>query len=389
MAEDLLQKKDYPLNYAKDVLHLISIMAYDTSRVKVVGSMSLKSQEYAGDYDMIEEVKGSYKNEDTAVRAFVKKFQDKVRELMKTRDCHIGDIKAGVIKEWEVIPETAGVFGGEVRGYDASSARAKVEELIADDILTEEEAKYAREKIVDDPSPEEFLLLKKELRFHLVRWKPKQVLEGSLKLRDGREYTLEEAFKAPAIVKLDVVAFVENSRFTDFSIIYLFKNKGKAINDVDTSNEENAIKQDLVYYLASRNYFKVAKRMFSLARRKDDAKMLIKLNELLNGDLGRLYSILSDLGTLLFLFENGKSIPFEKIQYELDQFRSRLGNIYSIGSVGSDNVLERILKATDSRSTIKRTIEYLADRFERVLANESRKQMQEMGLLPVPKAYLP
>jgi hypothetical protein len=389
MVDKLLRKKDFPLNYPEDVLNLISIMAYDTSKVKVVGSMSLKSQQYAGDYDMYEKVDGSYKDTNTAVKYYVKKFQEKVRELMKTKDCHIGDIKAGVVKEWEVIPETAGVYGGKVKGYDADASRAKVEELASNEILTAEEAKYAREMLVDDPSANEFVLMKKELRFHLVRWKPSEVLKGSLKLRDGREYTLEEAFKAPAIVKLDVVAYVENSRFTDFSIIYLFKNKGKAVNNVNTSDEENAVKQDLVYYLATRNYFKVAKRMFSLARMKDDGKTLEKLNELLNGDLGRLYSILSDLGTLLFLFENGKSIPYEKIQYELDQFRSRLGNIYSVGSVGSDSILERILKATDKRSDIERTIKFLADRFEKVLAFESKKQMERLGLLPVPKTYLP
>jgi len=387
MADDLLRKKDFPLNYPDDVLNLISIMSYDTSNVKVVGSMSLKSQQYAGDYDMYEIVNGSYKNEDTAVKAFVKQFQTKVRELMKTKDCYIGDIKAGIIKEWEVIPEYAGVYGGKVKGYDARSARAKIEELKS--ILTTDEYKYAKSVLVDNPSVNQFVLLKKELRFHLVRWKPKEVLTGSLKLRDGREYSLEEALKSPTIVKLDVVAYVENSRFTDFSIIYLFKNKGKPINNVIMLDEQDAVKQDIVYYLANRNYFKVAKRMFSLARMKGDDKTLLKLNDMLNSDLGRLYSIISDLGTLLYLFENGKAIPFDKIQYELDQFRSRLGNIYSINSVGSDSILERILEAKGKRSDVVKTIRFLEQRFTKILANESRKEMTKRKLLPVPVSYLP
>jgi hypothetical protein len=387
MADDLLRKKDFPLNYPDDVLNLISIMSYDTSNVKVVGSMSLKSQQYAGDYDMYEIVNGSYKNEDTAVKAFVKQFQTKVRELMKTKDCYIGDIKAGIIKEWEVIPEYAGVYGGKVKGYDARTARAKIEELKS--ILTTDEYKYAKSVLVDNPSVNQFVLLKKELRFHLVRWKPKEVLTGSLKLRDGREYSLEEALKSPTIVKLDVVAYVENSRFTDFSIIYLFKNKGKPINNVIMLDEQDAVKQDIVYYLANRNYFKVAKRMFSLARMKGDDKTLLKLNDMLNSDLGRLYSIISDLGTLLYLFENGKAIPFDKIQYELDQFRSRLGNIYSINSVGSDSILERILEAKGKRSDVVKTIRFLEQRFTKILANEARKEMTKRKLLPIPVSYLP
>lgn len=388
MTDDLLRKKDFPLNYPEDVLNLITIMAYDASKVKVVGSMSLKSQQYAGDYDMYEVVNGSYRNENTAVNAYVKEFQNKVRKLMRTNDCYIGDIKAGLIKEWEVIPEKAGILNGKIVGYNATSAKAKIAEMKLNAVLTDEEAKYANSLLVEKPSINEFVLLKKELRFHLVRWKPKEVLKGSLKLRDGREYTLEEAFKSPTIVKLDVVAFVENSRFTDFSIIYLFKNKGKAINNVLMGNEEMAVKQDLVYYLANRNYFKVAKRMFSLARIKGDTKVLEKLNEMLNGDLGRLYSILSDLGTLIYLFENETSIPLEKIQYEIDQFRSRLGNIYSINSVGSDSILERLLNAK-SRDEAEKTAKFLEERFTKVLANEAKKDMIKLKLLPVPGSYLP
>ena len=389
MADDLLRKKDYPLNYPQDVINLISIMAYDSSNVKIVGSLSLKSQQYAGDYDMYEVVSGAYKTENTAVKAFVKQFQSKIKELMKTKDCFIGDIKAGIIKEWEVIPESAGVLKGRIRGYDASSAKAKVAELLSNKVITQEEADYADELLVENPSINDFALLKKELRFHLVRWTPQEVLKGSVKLRDGRDYTLAEAFKSPAIVKLDVVAYVENSRFTDFSIIYLFRNKGKPINDVEMGDEELAVKQDIVFYLASRNYFKVAKRMFSIAKRRDDVPMLKKLNGLLNGDLGRLYSIVSDLGTLIYLYENESSIPIEKIQYELDQFRSRLGNIYTIGSVGSKGVLSKLLSASTNKKKVLKTLYLLEGRFENVLSSESEKAMKELKVLPVPKSYLP
>jgi hypothetical protein len=389
MADDLLRKKDFPLNYPQDVLNLISIMAYDTSKVKIVGSMSLKSQQYAGDYDMYEIVNGAYKNKDTAVSAYVKAFQDKIRQLMKTKDCYIGDIKAGIIKDWEVIPESSGILNGKIKGYDATKAKAKLEELASNKILTEEEVKYARGLIVEKPSVNEFVLMKKELRFHLVRWKPDEVLKGVVKLRDGSDYTLEEAFQAPAIVKLDVIAFVENSRFTDFSIIYLFKNKGKAINNVDLRDEEFAVKQDIVFYLASGNYFKVAKRMFSIARIKDDVKMLKSLNEMLNGDLGRLYSILSDLGTLIYLYENESSIPEEKIQYELDQVRSRLGNIYSLGGVNSPAILERLLSASSNKKKVLKTLYLLSGRFEKVLASESKKEMNRLKLLPLKKGYTP
>jgi hypothetical protein len=308
---------------------------------------------------------------------------------MRTKDCFIGDIKAGIIKEWEVIPEYAGILNGKVVGYDPINSKNKIAELRENKIITEEEYKYANKILVENPSVNEFVIMKKELRFHLVRWKPYEVLKGFVTLRNGQTYSLEEAFKSPAIVKLDVVAYVENSRFTDFSIIYFFKNKSKPINDVELMDEETALKQDIVFYLASGNYFKVAKRMFSIAKTREDLPVLEKLNEMLNGDLGRLYSIVSDLGTLIYLYENEKSIPAEKVQYELDQFRSRLANIYSINSVGSDNILKRLLNASSNKKKVMKTLYYLLNRFEMVLAKESKKQMNELGLLPVPKNYLP
>lgn len=393
---DLLRKKDYPLNYPTDVLNLISTMSFSNGRdVKVVGSMSLKSQQYAGDYDCYEIVQGKYKTKATAVKAFVKRFQDIVRAVMRTKDCYIGDIKAGLVKEWEVIPESAGIRNGRIVGYDADTAREKVKALWADKVLTEQEYKYASRVLVDDPTINQFLLFKKELRFHLVRWTPEEVLQGHVKLRDGRDYTLEQAIESPTIAKLDVVAYVENSRFTDFSIIYLFRNNGQAINEVNTGDEEWAIKQDLLYYLAKENYFKVAKRLFSLARKAGDTSLIEKLNDLLNSDGGRLYSIISDVGTLLYLLENEKHLPLEKIQYELDQFRSRLGNVYSIKGVGSDSILSKLISAeglpntTKGRFRLFQTLTKLQTRFESVLSSYSKQWMDSEGILPIDKKYMP
>lgn len=393
---DLLKPKEYPLNYSRDVLNVISTMSMTRgSDVQIVGSMSLKSQQYAGDYDMIEVVKGNYKDTTTAVRTYVKRFQSIVRTLMSEKDITVGDIKAGIVEDWIVIPDDAGISGGEVVGYNYTTSKAKIEELHSNKILTDEEYKYASKILVENPSIEKFLVMKKELRFHLVRWTPEEVLKGTVTLRDGRKMSLEDAFKSPAIIKLDVVAWVQNNRFTDFSIIYLLRNKGQEINKVDTSREIWSIKQDLLYYLETKNYFKASKRLFSLARKSKDMPLVKKLNDMMNSDMGRLYSIISDCGSLLYLLENESHLPLEKIQYELDQFRSRLGNIYSIDGVGSENVLKKLLsaeglpKTAEGRQRMIGILEYLQMRFERTLSEVSLEYMKKHSILPIPKKYLP
>jgi hypothetical protein len=58
--------------------------------------------------------------------------------------------------------------------------------------------------------------------------------------------------------------------------------------------------------------------------------MLSKLNEILNSDLGRIYSVISDTDTIIFILENMKSIPHKRIEVEIQQFRKRLANIYTL-----------------------------------------------------------
>jgi predicted DNA-binding transcriptional regulator len=77
-------------------------------------------------------------------------------------------------------------------------------------------------------------------------------------------------------------------------------------------------------------YFKVLKRMFSLAKFKDDKKQMEKLTEILNSDLGRLYHIVSDIRTLVFLLEEQSKLRMSDIKFEIDQFKGRMANIYAL-----------------------------------------------------------
>jgi hypothetical protein len=62
----------------------------------------------------------------------------------------------------------------------------------------------------------------------------------------------------------------------------------------------------------------MAKRIFSILKRSK-GELADKLNTLFNSDLGRLYSLISDIGTILFLLDNEAIIPIKKIQYEKNQ----------------------------------------------------------------------
>jgi hypothetical protein len=173
------------------------------------------------------------------------------------------------------------------------------------------------------------LELRQTLKYHVVRWKPADVLSGTKKLADGSTMTLAEAFTTPGIAKMDVIGLVNNSRYTDFSVIYQFRIGDKILND-EPLKIDQSLKENIIGLKEEGNYFKVLKRMFALAKFQGDTVALEELHNVLNSDLGRLYQIAGDIGTLKDLLENHPDAPLDKVRFEVDQFIGRLSNLYTL-----------------------------------------------------------
>jgi hypothetical protein len=313
------------------------------------------------------------------------------------KNVYIGDIKSGEIAEWKVIPDSATIKNGKVVGLDMKEVKDKIATLIKENVISAEEAKEVNifwggvsERAT--PSPKIFLEMKRLLKFHIVRWTPQDIFAGKIELRGGRIYTLQEAFTSPSITKLDVVAYVQQSRYTDFSIIYQFKNNRTILNPVVQTSDIDSIKQDVKYYYDTGNYFKAMKRMFSIARLLNDDSMIVKLNTILNSDLGRIYSILSDIGTLQYLLDNESYLSVERIKYELDQFRNRLANVYAIKT--PNKLFEVLMKLEHlpekgKREELESSLEMISTILEDMLSKEAKKSGKAVKVIPPPSRYIP
>jgi hypothetical protein len=367
------EEKEFPESYPEDVLEVLDAMSFGPG-LALVGSMALRSQLYAGDYDAYEVVEMNESTDLKAATKLRKQFQKIVGNLRKMKKLYIGDIKAGLIPEWRIIPESAGIKGKKVIGYDYDDAMAKVKQLLENKIISSTEATDAKALLHRRPTVAQFLQAQDNLKFHIVRWTPIEIAKNKKRLRDGSDYTLEQAFLSPTVAKLDVIALVQNNRFTDFSVIYEFKNKGKTLNpaigDIGAS-----LQQDVDAYKATGNFFKALKREFALAKYKDDRKRMEKLTEILNSDLGRLYQIVGDLGTLEEVLGRA-DLP--TIKYEIDQFKSRLSNVYSLpsylkkeSSIISD--ITKILKMP--RNKMREPLKALHDKLNTILQAEAKKLM--------------
>ena len=330
---DLLGK-DLPGDYPEDVIKVLDAMSFGKG-LKLLGSMSLRSQLYAGDYDGFEvvNVKGKGKAPLVALR---KKFQSMVKELRGMKDTWVGDIKSGTVEKWRVIPRDAGFKDGKLVNYNPTACKKKVAELLEAGVISAAEAKESEELLKPNPSVAEFLKAKGKIKFNVIRWTVPEVLANRKQLRNKEFVTLEMCFATPIITKMDVISLVQSNRFTDFSVIYEFHVGGKIINP-DPVDIVSSLKENIVAYSEEGNYFKAIKRQFALAKYTGDLKTVHRLVPVLNSDLGRLYHVYGDIGTLLSLLDGHKGVPDKIVRYEINQFKNRLANIYTLKDYLADH----------------------------------------------------
>lgn len=365
MSVDLA--KSYPMNYPDDAIKVLDAMSMD-SNITLVGSMSLRSQQYAGDYDAFEVVKVFAPSKAQALKKLARMFQKVIVDVKACEYAYVDDIKAGVVPEWDIMKDVK-LNGKTPVNYNAERLRSSVAELRRNQIITPTEEKEALTLLKPNISFGDYELLKEKLKFHIVRWTVPEVQQGSKKLRDGRTFTLEEAFSSPGLTKLDVIALIANNRFTDFSVIYEFHYKNEILNPVPVEIEKSLIESYNAYYHEG-NYFKALKRKFALAKFKNQTKIMEKLTTILNSDLGRLYHIVGDIDTLVRLMEDQPHPPMNLIRYEIDQFISRLSNIYTLRDYLKDEhdiigTIRQILKMSPTR--MKPALEELGEALNKYL----------------------
>ena len=377
--EDDVRSKEFPTNYSSDAVRVLDTMSFTKGRsVGLLGSMSLRSQQYAGDYDAFEIVNMKETSEDVALHMLAVRFKEIVKDVKALSKTFIGDIKAGSIEDWRVLPRDAKVKDGKLIGMDVVASRKKLDELEKAKVISPNEKKYGESLLTGKMTPIRFLEAKQKLKFHIVRWTTEEVIRGSKRLRDGRTFTLEEAFSSPSITKMDVISYVQNNRYTDFSMIYYFRNNGKVLNP-DPYDFVDSIKENILYYSKKGNLFKVLKRKFALAKFERDASTIERLTPILNSDLGRVYHVLGDIGTLIHLLEDERPDP-KSVKFEIDQFINRLANVYTLSDYLKEEhtILGEIQSALKDpkQETLLAKLRGLEDRLERILNENTKKVMK-------------
>jgi hypothetical protein len=364
---ELGEQKQYPDNYSGQVLEVFGAMTMTgMKKLQIVGSASVRSQLYAGDYDAVERV------ELKSVNDGVQRMRDVIKRLRALK-VYIGDIKCGEVAEWNVFRPSAHIEDGEIRDFNRTESLGKLDELKKAKIISPTEHTNAARLLNDATTPFAFIEARKSIRFHILRWKPIDILNGVLDYR-SHSFALEDALKSGGMVKIDVVANI-NDQFTEFSVIYELFVSGKRIT-APVPPIVSGLTEDMIYYEMI-DPFKALKRFFSLARHFKDYGKMEKIVPILNGDLGRLYQMLGDLKTLEDLLGRS-SAPVAQIRAQIDEIRERYGSLYQIKSLvaAQHKVIGRVLSVVKTPTTKLHTaLSKLIDELQSLLNEETLKSV--------------
>jgi hypothetical protein len=168
-------------------------------------------------------------------------------------------------------------------------------------------------------------------------------------------------------------------------MIYEFKHNSVSLNK-EPSNIEESIKKNIFVLFHEKNYFKMAKRMFSLAKYKKYQSILEDLSPLFNGDAGRLYMVYGDIGTLETLLENHETISESKLDFEIDQFKNRLSNITFDKYISKEHqifhLIDSIVEKKQSQKTLLETLQKLKNILSELMSEYAKQFLMKHKLMP-------
>jgi hypothetical protein len=368
---DSYAAKAFPDNYSKHVITILEAMSLTKlKKISLVGSAALRNQLYAGDFDAMEKV--NIKSADDMVG----RMRDSIKALRAIPECFVSDIKCGEVREWNAFKPTARVEDGKILDFNIKQSQSVIDRLRAENVISESEANESNYLLDKATTPIGFLTARKEIRFHILRWRPLDILSGVLHYR-GQTIKLGDAIMSGGMIKTDVISNIVD-RFTEFSMIYDVY-VGKKRITAAPPNIINSLKEDVLYYNKS-NPFKALKRYFALAKAMKSEGLAKLLVPILNSDLGRLYQIIGDLTTLETLLVHKLGSTAE-IKAQIDEMKARMGNLYQLRDflkkehaiIGE---IEAIMKSPVS--AMRRKVTVLIDELKEIMDEGAVKILKEV-----------
>lgn len=392
-----------PESYPGKVKDEIDLITFDSRTHMLIGSYTYAIQKFPGDIDVRELILNQTKP--LLINRFKEGLQEIVKNIQAERNNYFMEVKAGFDDRFNF---PLGIFASDGFVHRDTDLLDNIKELHDKKLITPKDYKLLNHLAFNSPfSYDKYEMIVETLKkYKILRWTAKEILKGKKRLPQGKVKKLEDAIVDPTALNIEVVALV-NGRFIDISNFFLLgvkNNKGKlkAINFdkeiIENPNETliDVLKKAIFTLSFSKlNYspFKMAKRMWSLARITKDKRMMDRLLGLINSDVSFVSQIKTDVEDIKKIIANVTAYPKAAIIAELDFIKERVSKILDLPEIDAirmykllDNLKKNVASSGKRNRMIDR-LEEIKDYFKMYVDKHAEEYLKKAGLLPPPSEY--
>lgn len=392
-------------SYSQDQIKNIKLISTNKNTfAKPFGSATYRIQKYPGDLDIHEIFIDCCTIKDV-INKFEKILKKIVRREEKEIIHYVVEVKAGLDKRYDV---DIGELNNGIFFINTNEIKKKVSQLKKNNLLNKNEIKIIN-NILKKQKPDQndydilyFIFRERKI----LRWNSNEILQGYKILPGNKKITLNQALYYKTHVKIDVVTLI-NNRFIEitnfFILAYVDKNNELHMINLDYDyldkkisfeRYDKQIKEEiekLYYSNLFYNPFKMAKRIWALARTNKDENMIFLLSPFITSNISFLYQIKSEIDAILRILKETNGYPIKTINRQIDEMKIKLSNIIEIDN--SDiNFLNKLINKfnkTHSYDIKVKTLNNLKNYIKQLINIFTIEELNKLGLNPPPINYLP
>lgn len=403
-----LQQKNKSL-YTREIKKAINVFSIKKDNSTVFGSFTYRMQPFPSDIDVMEVYNVCCFKGDV-INSFNKEFKKIIRRILNSNQYYFAEVKAGLDERF--IIDIGNYDRNLLKGYNYDKIIKKLIDLHLKQLLTEKDLVELEQYVVPKPTFKQHEMIGILLRDkYILRWTANEILQGYKIIPPNKKLSFKSALKHKTMVKLDMIAVI-NCKLVEMSNFYIlsygsqpFQHLINLPEDYLTTFELNIMKDIRKvsfspFYL---NMMKLAKRLFSLARIRNDKSLLAKIIPILRSDLGLIYLLKSELDVILLAMDKlnySQLLGLANIMInQIDNIKLKLGSIieYNITENNLVNLFDKIInhlfqfKKTKNDIHLKdayKLIKIASTYFKSIVNEETEKKLVAVKLYPPPMDYV-
>ena len=392
-------------SYSQQQIHDIRLLSTNKHmQAEAFGSATYKIQKYPGDLDL-HEVFTNCCTMNEVINKFARILQRIVKNVISERTHYFSEIKAGLDNRYDI--DIGNIDKGDFN-INRDLINKKTISLFRNKLLNDKEVRIINNVLdIQFPGGNEYDVLYYIFRERkILRWSSREIIKGYKILPGNKKITLKKALEYKTHVKIDIISFI-NSKFvevTNFYILTYTDSNGRihminlTYNYLDKTEMLQTYHQQikdeiekLYYSNMFYNPFKMAKRIWAMARIDRDEQTIRTLTLTVIGNISFLYQIKSEIEAIIRIFEISESLPIITINKQVNQFKGKLTNIIEINEneeIAMDNILDRF--SSSKKKDMKfHLLKELKTIIKQIINRLTIMSLNMIGFNPPPRNYLP